>query len=97
MIYTEPPMTNKYGLRRALLNLLVILFYIGVGLMLLYSVYGANTAKINSHEITAEQQYTAQLEYRIQQLENENRQLRQDVAILYNINNLGEYVPPKEE
>ena len=94
MIYSTK---NKYSLRHALFNLLVMLFYIAVGLLLLYSVYGANTAKINSHALTVEQQYTAQLEYRIQQLENENRQLRQDVAILYNINNLGDYIPPKEE
>lgn len=94
MIYS---VKEKYSLRRAVINLLVMLFYIVVGVLLMYSVYGANTAKINEREIAVEQQYTAQLEYRIQQLENENRQLRQDVAILYNINNLGDYVPPKEE
>ena len=94
MIYS---VKEKYSLRRAVINLLVMLFYIVVGVLLMYRVYGANTAKINEREIAVEQQYTAQLEYRIQQLENENRQLRQDVAILYNINNLGDYVPPKEE
>lgn len=94
MIYL---MKNKYSLRNAIFNLLVMLFYIAVGILLIYSVYGANTAKVNEREIAVEQQYTAQLEYRIQQLENENRQLRQDVAILYNINNLGDYIPPKEE
>lgn len=88
---------SNYSKAHAVRQLLRILLYIAFALLFAYTVYGAKLAEDTAAELTREQLYTSQLELRVQDLEKENRLLRQDVAILYNINNLGDYCLPSEE
>lgn len=88
---------SNYSPRRAVCQLLRILLYIAFVLLFAYTVYGAKLAEDTATELAREQLYTTQLEMRVQDLEKENRLLRQDVAILYNINNLGDYCLPNNE
>ena len=88
---------SNYSSRRAVLRILRILLYIAFALLFAYTVYGAATAEETAKQLTREQIYTEQLELRIRDLEKKNRLLQQDVAILYDINNLGDYCSPKEE
>ena len=88
---------SNYSPRRAVLHILRILLYIAFALLFAYTVWGAKLAEDTTAELAREQLYTTQLEMRLQDLEKENRLLRQDVAILYNINNLGDYCLPSEE
>lgn len=93
MIYCK----SNYSHAHAVRQLLRILLYIAFALLFVYTVYGAKLAEDTAAELAREQLYTTQLEMRLQDLEKENRLLRQDVAILYNINNLGDYCLPSEE
>lgn len=88
---------SNYSPRRAVLRLLRILADIVIIALFAYTVYGAATAEETAKQLTREQFRNDQLELRIRDLEKENRLLQQDVAILYNINNLGDYCSPKEE
>lgn len=93
MIYCK----SNYSHAHAVCQLLRILLYIAFALLFVYTVWGAKLAEDTAAELAREQLYTTQLEMRLQDLEKENRLLRQDVAILYNINNLGDYCLPSEE
>lgn len=88
---------SNYSPRRAVLRLLRILADIAIIALFAYTVYGAATAEETAKQLTREQFRNDQLELRIRDLEKENRLLQQDVAILYNINNLGDYCLPREE
>ena len=88
---------SNYSPRRAVLCLLRIFIDLAIIALFAYTIYGAATAEETAKQLTREQLYTEQLELRIRDLEKENRLLQQDVAILYNINNLGDYCPIKEE
>lgn len=88
---------SNYSKRRAVLRLLRIIAETAIIVLFAYTVHGAVTAEETAKQLTREQLYTDQLELRIRELEKENRLLQQDVAILYNINNLGDYCPTKEE
>lgn len=88
---------SNYSPRRAVLRLLRILADIAIIALFAYTVYGAAIAEETAKQLTREQFRNDQLELRIRDLEKENRLLQQDVAILYNINNLGDYCLPREE
>lgn len=93
MIYCK----SNYSKRRAVVVMLKIMACILFALMFIKLLIDAKLAEDTAVELAREQLYTDQLELRIRDLEKENRLLQQDVAILYNINNLGDYCPTKEE
>ena len=88
---------SNYSPHRAVLQILRIFIDLAIIALFAYTIYGAATAEETAKQLAREQLYTEQLELRIRDLEKENRLLQQDVAILYNINNLGDYCPTKEE
>ena len=92
MVYCK----SNYSKRRAVLQMLRIVAWILFALLFAYTVYGARTAEETAKQLTREQFYTSELELRIRELEKENRLLRQDVAILYNIHEIGDYIIPEE-
>ena len=92
MIYCK----SNYSKKRALLRILQILLYCVCAVLFAYAIIGARTAREQTYEIAQLRADHERDAYYIQKLERDLRLLETDVAILYNIHSIGDYVPPEE-
>lgn len=92
MIYCK----SNYSKKRALLRILQIVLYCFCVALFAYTLSGARTAYEQTYEIAQLRADHERDAYYIQKLERDLRLLETDVAMLYNIQSIGDYVSPKE-